>query len=889
MESIQDLPILRTKLYRPPVPADLVPRDALVARLEAGRTLPLTLVSAPAGYGKSTLVSHWLETSDAASAWLSLDASENEPRIFLEYLVAAVRGLFREACNGVTALLRHGELSPPTVLAGQLVNDLDAITSRFVLALDDYHQVSDLGVQEIVDFVVSQAPRSLHLVLICRRDPLLSLARYRARGQMVEIRMPDLRFSAADTAELLGHTGCRDLDATALERLHRATEGWPVALRLAVGALDGRARLDGLVAGMQADTRHAQDFLLEEILRHQTPAMRSWLRQTSILDRFCAGLVEAVCVQGSRQPHDGLTGEVFLERLDLTGLPAIALDGGREWRRYHHLVGDLLRRELEREFEAAGVAELHRRAAGWLEAEGVLDQALLHLIAAGDGRQAAELVLRHRDAVLGDEHWHRLERWLMLLAHDVVDGDPELLLLRAWSAEHRGRYGAFIDLVERAERLLETVADERQRDRLSAEIETIQAGVAYQGGDFASALEKSERGRERIPRESEWVWVYATKVLALSRQLAGDAGGAFAAIDEALEAGRPSEMVRGHLLTSRCFLHWIAADRAGLERTGRAILACPWSRELPETAAMGGYFLGAALYHADRLEEAASFLEPVATDPASPNVANQLRSVYALASVHLARNAAGATGELLDAAGERLHRIGNTTFLAELEAFRAEVDLRQGHVAEALRWAEGFEPAFASAAYSFFLPELTAVKAWLAGGTPAAAARAAASLERQVHQLESTHCARFLFEALALRALCREAAGERDAARADLTRALGLAQPGGYLRIFVDLGPAIAPLLHAVELGPETTRYAGEILAAFPESTGDQPLIERLTPRELEILDLIAQRLGNREIGARLHIASGTVKRHTHSLYGKLGVHDRWHAVDKARGLGMLA
>ncbi len=168
-------------------------------------------------------------------------------------------------------------------------------------------------------------------------------------------------------------------------------------------------------------------------------------------------------------------------------------------------------------------------------------------------------------------------------------------------------------------------------------------------------------------------------------------------------------------------------------------------------------------------------------------------------------------------------------------------------------------------------------------------ARAAASLERQIHSLESAHCTRFLIEALAQRALCREAAGDRDPATADLGRALELAQPGGYRRLFVDLGPGIVPLLHAVELGPETTRYAGEILAAFPESTGDQPLIERLTPRELEILDLIAQRLGNREIGARLHIASGTVKRHTHSLYGKLGVHDRWHAVDKARGLGMLA
>ncbi len=346
-------------------------------------------------------------------------------------------------------------------------------------------------------------------------------------------------------------------------------------------------------------------------------------------------------------------------------------------------------------------------------------------------------------------------------------------------------------------------------------------------------------------------------------------------------------MVRGHLLTSRCFVHWIAADRGGLERTGRAVLGYPWSRELPETAAMGGYFLGAALYQANQLEEALSVLEPVASDPAAPNVANQLRAVYALASIHQAHGRGAAARNLLDGACERLHQIGNTTFLPELEAFRAELELRSGSVAAGLRWAEDFEPAFASANYSFFLPELTAVKAWLADASPAAVAHAAEGLERQVRQLESTHCTRFLIESLALRALCHEAGGEGDAARADLARALGLAQPGGYLRIFVDLGPAIAPLLHAVDLDPEKTRYAGEILAAFPGPAADQPLIEPLTPRELEILELVGQRLGNREIGARLHIASGTVKRHTHGIYGKLGVHDRWSAVDKARGVGM--
>ncbi|MCP3962049.1 MAG: hypothetical protein GY719_29760 [bacterium] len=890
--DVSDLPILRTKLYRPPVAADLVPRDRLVARLEEGSARPLTLVSAPAGYGKSTLVSHWLATSETPSAWISLDATENETRAFLEYFIAAVRGLFPEACADLRALLGAGDLPAPAAVAGRLVNDLDrvatdAIAGRFVLALDDYHTVTDLGVQEIVDFVINQAPRSLHLVIVARRDPLLSLVRFRARQLMTEIRLPDLRFTAAESAALFAAARGETPEEADIERLHLATEGWPVAVRLAAGALDRHTELDGLVAGVRGDLRHTQEFLLVEILRHQPPPMRDWLRRTAILDRFCAPLVEAVCAD----PTEGdLNGESFLDRLEHSGLPTVTLDEGGDWHRYHHLVGDLLRHELERGLDANALADLSTRAAEWFEGAGLLEEALRHLVAAGEDQAAAALMLRHRGALLDGERWHRLDRLLSLLPRAVADDDPELLLLAAWSLEHRGRYGDFIRLAERVGQLLPAIADQDRRDRLSAEIEVMEAGRDYQAGDFESALTKSRRALERISWESEWVWAYATKVLAVTLQMVGDAAGAFATIDDALESGQPvSEMVRGHLLTSRCFLHWIAADRAGLERTGRAILACRWQRELPETVAMGRYFLGTALYQAGNLGKAASFLEPVATDPASPNIANQLRAVYALASVRFAGGEGESARRLLDAAGERLHQIGNTTFQPEIEAFRAELDLRQGRLAEALRWAEGFEPAFATAGYSFFLPELTAVKAWLAAGSAATLARAAEGVERQVRTLESMHSTRFLIEALALRALCRQASGAREAAHADLGRALELAQPGGYVRLFVDLGACIAPLLHAVEVDPEKARYVGRILAAFLEASAAPPLIEPLTAREIEILELVAHRLSNREIGARLHIAPGTVKRHTHGIYGKLGVHDRWSAVDKARGLGVLA
>ncbi len=888
MQPSSDLPILRTKLYRPPVAADALARERLVARLEAGRPLPLTLVSAPAGYGKSTLVSHWLETPDVPSAWLSLDETEDDPRAFLEYLVAAVAGLHPESCPQVRALLRGGELPATPVIAARLTHDLDRIEGRFVLALDDYHRITSVAVHDLVDFLVGQALPSVHLVLLCRRDPLLSLARYRGRHQMTEIRLPDIRFTAAETVELLTRALEEAMSEADAERLHQVTEGWPVAVRLAIGAAGRQEHVEELVDGVGSGAASAQEFLLEEVLLRQPPAMQRWLRNTSILKRFCPGLVEAVSATGPPAADEGLTGEEFARRLGEAGLPVVALDARRHWCRYHHLVGDLLRRRLEAELVPDQVTDLHARAAAWLEGKGLLEESLRHRLAAGQLLEAAALVLRHKDALLENEQWHRLDHWLALLPPAVGDADPELILLKVWSYEHRGRYQETIRLFEQAKTLVDGIVDQGRRELLCAEIDVMDAGRDYHARDFAVALEKSRRARRRIARKSEWVWVFATRVEAMSRQMVGDTRGSFATVDDSLESGRPiSEMARGHLLGSRGILQWIAADRAGLERTARAILAYPWSRDLAETKSVGSYLLGAALYHADRLEEAAAVLEPIATDPAPPSVANQLRAAYALASIHQYRGRGDAARSLLDDAGERLHHAGNTTFLPELDAFRAE--LRQGRVAAALRWAEGFEPVFASAAYSFFLPELTAVKARLADGSATSLIRARDRVERHVRDLEASHCTRFLIEALALRALCREAAGEHDAARADFARALELAQPGGYVRLFVDLGPALAPLLHAVELDQEKMRYVGEILSAFPEPSADQPLIGPLTPRELEILELVALRLGNREIGERLNIAPGTVKRHTHGIYGKLGVHDRWHAVDKARGLGMLA
>ena len=421
--------IIRTKLFRPTVGDDIVARPRLFRKLEKGSKGRLTLVSASAGSGKSILVSSWLESCGRPNGWLSLDDEIRDLTTFLRYFLSAVRRIFPEACPDTWALLDLPDTRSPDVAATELVNELSAIKTPFVLVLDDYGYVHDSDIHEVLNQVLKHSPPALHLVVLTRRDPPFPLHSFRAGGDLVEIRQKDLQFTIPETAAFLEKAVGLPIDESALEYLHERTEGWAVGLRLVALSLDNRDDVNAFLREMKGDARHVQDYLLTEVLSRQSPAMRDGLLKTSILDRFCAPLCRALCHPSCEDlcgPE--CDGQVFIKKLEESNLFCIALDEDHQWLRYHHLFQQLLQRTLQSRYSAEEIAALHDRARAWFEENGMIEEAFHHALAGSGSEAAGTVVARHRHELMNKEQWHRLRRWLELLPGATVENDPELPL-----------------------------------------------------------------------------------------------------------------------------------------------------------------------------------------------------------------------------------------------------------------------------------------------------------------------------------------------------------------------------------------------------------------------------------------------------------------------------
>ncbi len=903
----EDWGMLRTKLYRPDVAPDLVARAELLARLDAGRRLPLTLVSAPAGYGKTTLVSHWLESRGEPSAWLSLDETDSDTMVFLRYFVAAVSTLFPAACEDTAALLGASETPPGPVLARSLANDLAAIGESFLLVLDDYHLVGEPAVHEIVDDLLKHPPHGFHLAILTRRDPPLALASLRARHQMTELRLRDLQFGRRQTVDFLHKALGLSLSDVTLTRLQDSTEGWPVGLRLAVLALRHGSGVDELVRGFGGDSRQVQDYLVTEILAHQPPALREVLCRASVLERFCASLCEAVCgaVTSLRSPQ----AESFEHLLEGAGLLSIPLDDRHEWYRFHHLFHELLRRQLEARSSVEERAELHRRACAWFERKGFVEDAIRHALAGGDTVSAVRLVERNGDEAMNREQWARLDRWLGMLPAAILDTNPRLLVLRALCLCQHYRYKEMYDVLDQAESLLPAEPEPRDAGlELRGGIDVLRSHRRYTAAEGELAVVYAERALALLPPEAQSVRGHAMALLGVSLQMVGELDRARQSLFDALgDRSLPSGSFRSRVLVTLCWVDWMAGDLASLGQSALRLSRCSEELELAESRDYGRYFLGVCHYQRNELSEAEGHLVPLVAEPFLTRTTLYVHGAFALALTRLAQGRPDEARELGEAVVAHLMEAGNAYVVPMAKAFLAELDLRQGHMARAAHWAANGVTGPLLPMYMFYVPELTRVKVWIAQGEPSSLARAAESLERLGEYVDRTNNRRFLIDVLATEALLHDASGDEPAAVETLERALYLALPGGLVRVFADLGPRLAKLLHRSKLDEEGLRYVGEILAAFrgggtddmkqPASAADpadlsggfDALPEPLTKRETEVLALIARRLTNKEIAAELGISPATVKRHTHNVYDKLRVSGRREVVAKAVGLGLLS
>jgi LuxR family transcriptional regulator, maltose regulon positive regulatory protein len=882
------MPILATKLYMPPLRPKVVFRPRLIERLNEGLHGKLILISAPAGFGKTTLVSEWVAGFERPSAWLSLDEGDNDPARFLAYLVAALQTITANIGKGVLGMLQSPQPPPSESILTALLNEITTIPDNFVLILDDYHVIDARPIDHTLTFLVEHLPPQMHLVIATREDPQLPLARLRVRGQLTELRVTDLRFTPSEAAEFLNQRMALNLSAEDITALEARTEGWIAGLQLAAISLQGHKDATSFIKSFTGSHHFVLDYLVEEVLQQQSESVQTFLLRTSILDRLCGPLCDAVLLDPSAASQETLG---YLEHANLFIVP---LDDERRWYRYHHLFADLLRQRLHQSTassigdEIAGVAELHRRASAWYEDNGFELEAFHHATAAGDVEHAERLIegkgmpLHFRGAVTP------VLNWLKSLPTTVLDDHPSLWTAYASVLLVTGQVTSVEQTLHSAEAALQDAEpDDKTRD-LIGRIAAIRATAAVNQNQVETIIDQSRRALEYLHPNNLAFRTSTICKLGYVYHLQGDRAAASQAYTEVISIGQAS----GNMIFTLIATIGLGVLQEGenqlylAAQTYRRVLQLFGDQPLP--FASEAYLglarllyewndLDAAQQHAQQSIELARLIE---------NTDRVVACEVFLAGLKLVRGDAASAAAILAKAGQSVRQHNFVYRMPEVAAAQVLTLLHQGNLAAAAELAETHE-----------LP-ISQARVHLAQGD---ASTALALLEPLRRQAEAKGWEDERLKVMVLQAVAHLAHGEKDKAVELMGEVLTLAEPGGFIRLFIDEGAPMAHLLSEAAAYGIMPDYVGKLLAVFetekqksedksslPPASPAQPLIEPLSQRELEVLRLIAQGLSNREIGERLFLALITVKGHNQRIFGKLHVQRRTEAVARARELGLL-
>lgn len=873
-------PLLATKLFAPPPSPRSVERKRLTQRLDAGLQGKLTLVCAPAGFGKSTLLGAWVQACEQPSAWLSLDDDERDPHRFVAYLTASLRSISADLGEGALALAQaRPRPSPETVLI-HLINRLAKRRGRLVLVLDDYQLASSPEVDAVLVFLIDNMPAQLHLVVASREVPAIALGRLRAQGQLLEIGPDDLRFHAEETSLFLNRSMALGLTEPQVRALDVRTEGWPAGLQMAAVSLAGQSDAGKFIQSFTGSHRLVQDYLLEEVLQRQTTDVQEFLLRTSVLDRMCPELCDAVM--------QAEVGHETLRYLELSNLFVVLLDDERRWYRYHHLFGAMLQQRLR---ERQALAPLHARASAWYEAKGMVRQALHHAVAAGDTVRAMQVVQGHGMPLYFLEDAEPVLQWLQDQPPVFLDAHPPLWLMLAWSYLATSQHSQMQAPIIGAEAAIESSVQHPAHRSWRGELNAVRAWEAVARGDPATIAREAGLALEWLPLDNLAVRTAAHCALGVAHQFNGDrlaakqVYGEVVAMAEACGnrmVGVMASIALGHLQEDDNHLHLAARTYEwALQKLGDQPhgVACEVHLGLARIRYEWND-LDAAAAHAQKSSRLAAMLECDAG----------LGADVLLAQILLSRADADAALTLLtkaSTAAQTRNQHGGRLAIAHAQV---QALLQTGEVIAAAQIAQD--------------QALPLAHAWvlLARGQ---ALQAHECLTAFLDASRASAPASEVLRALLLDALALDAFDPSEAALAVLEEAMALAEPQGCVRAFVDLGGPMQRLLtkSAQSARPRYTAMLLEAIgtqlvamapAAPPPDAAQQPpgtlrvLADPLSQRELQILTLICKGLSNQEIGRQIFLSLSTVKWHNQNIFDKLDVQRRTEAVARARELNLL-
>jgi LuxR family maltose regulon positive regulatory protein len=877
--------ILATKLYIPRLQPNVVSRPRLIERLNEGLHRKLTLISAPAGFGKTTLVSEWVEGIERPVAWLSLDEGENELSRFLTYLVAALQVIAVNIGAGVLGALQSPQSPSPDSILTALLNEITTIPDNFILVLDDYHVIEAKSVDQALAFLLEHLPPQMHLVIATREDPPLPLARLRARGQLTEVRVTDLRFTPAEAAAFLNQVMGLHLSADDVAALETRTEGWIAGLQLAAISMQGQQDVTGFIRSFTGSHHFVLDYLLEEVLGKQPERVQTFLLRTSILDRLCGPLCDAILLDPSA------SGQATLEYLEHANLFIVPLDNERRWYRYHHLFAELLRQRLYQSTASSPgdaesqVNELHIRASQWYEDHGLEIEAFQHAAAAHDVERAERLIegkgmpLHFRGAVAP------VLNWLESLPTTVLDAWPSLWTAFASTLLVTGQTTRVEQTLQAGEAALQGAEPDEKTKDLVGRIAAIRATLAVTHNQVETIIAQSRRALEFLHPNNLAFRTSTAWKLGFAYHLQGDRVAASRAYSEVISIGQTS----GNIIFTITAI--IGLGRLQEADNQLFLAAETYQRSLqllgepPLPVAFEAHLgLARICYEWNDLDAAQQHaLQSVQLARQTESTDRVVAGEVLLARLKFVQGDAAGADVLLAEAGQSARQQNFVYQIPGVAAAQVLLLLHQGQLEAAAHLAQAHE-----------LP-LSQARVHMAQGDTSAAL---AVLEPWRRHVEAKGWEDERLKVMVLQAITLQAHGEQDKAVQLLFDALAIASPGGFIRLFVDEGITMAHLLSEAAAHGRMLDYLGKLLAvceAEERKSEDksylspaQPLLEPLSRRELEVLQLIAQGLSNQEMSERLFLALDTVKGHNRKIFGKLQVQRRTEAVARARELGLL-
>ena len=924
--------LLQTKLYIPQLPATIVARTRLIELLDEGlhQSHKLALISAPAGFGKTTLVIEWTQKSDRPIAWLTLDEGDNDPARFWAYFIAALQTIYEGIGESALTAFQSHRHPPSETLLADIINEIATIpdpspknsVSSFSLVLDDFHMITNLQINETLTFLLDNLPPQMRLVLSCRADPNLPLARLRSRGQLTEIRAVDLRFTPDEAAAFLNDVMGLGLSAEEITALDERVEGWIAGLQMAALSMRGRKDVSGFIKSFSGSHRFVLDYLVEEVLDQQSNDIQEFLLRTSILERMTSPLCNAVTDRDDSQ--------VILAQLDQANLFLVHLDDERRWYRYHHLFADLLRSRVE-QAQPDLVLALHCRASEWYESAELVEEAVAHAIAGEAFERAATLVEQNAMQMIIDGKHPTVSRWLEALPDELVRARPWLCVYHAWIRYWIGLREQVEECLQNAEQALastllpskgekqsakvpipteteKSALSEAEGQHIAGYIAAIRASNALSNEKIPRALEMAQRAVELLP-EGDYMRSLVGITLGAAHGSRGDVVAAQQAYTEASASAQKCGY-RTLSVSATCYLGMAQAKQArlhealGTYREALELAIGPDGQQLP-IAGFPMVKLGDLSREWNDLEAANCDLTKGVEACAQWGQADFLADGYvALMRLQMARgNPKGARNTLRKVEDLAQRAKVDHFIICWLDECRLRLWLSEGNLAAAVRWAQTSGLRVDSElSYHHDLHHINLARVLVAQGmlqpSETYLDEALGLLARLLVAAEKAGWIHEEIKILTLQAMALQASGDSEETIPTLARALTLAEPGGYVRTFIDEGKPMGKMLRQAVAQGIAVGYAGKLLAALEEETEDKSRVikptslpspvESLSKRELEVLRLLTTHLPSTEIAKELVISTNTVRSHIKRIYSKLNVHSRRDAILRAEELELL-